>query len=164
MYIGTAKDSLRALETSLAGYYSSLDVHGIVEPVPGMSDHFRTWLYCTTGWSTSAGFAIAFKHHAGSTNPLARFFRVVDQYKKLKPTVRLSVAHRSASPARPTRIDILRYAPTRLHFLRLWNGHRTSDEGILMDGNGNHQTSLTFAKRALITRFPEYASKLSTAG
>jgi hypothetical protein len=164
MYIGAAKDSLRELETLLAGYYSSLDIHGVVEPVPDMSHHFRTWLYCTTGWSTSAGFALAFKQHAGSTDQLARFFRLVDRYRKLKPDVRLSVARRSASPDRPTRIDIIRYAPTRLHFLRLWRGQRTSDDWILMDGNGSHQTSLTFAKRALISKFPEYASKLPTRG
>ena len=88
MYVGGAKDPLRELESLLAGYYSSLHVHGIVEPVPDMSHHFRTWLYCTTGWSTSAGFALAFKEHAGRTDPLARFFRVVDRYKKLKPSVR----------------------------------------------------------------------------
>ena len=162
MYIGRPKHPLRELETLLAGYYASLRVHGIVESVPNMSHHFRTWLSCTTGWSTSAGFALAFEQHASSTDPLARFFRVVDRYRKLKPRIRLSVARRSASPERPTRIDVMRYAPMQLHFLRVWNGQRTNDDWILMDGNGNHQTSLAFAKRALIARFPEYKPKLRT--
>ena len=162
MYVGAARDPLRELETLLDGYYSSLRLHGIVEPVPDMSRHFGTWLYSSTGWSTSAGWALAFKQHAGSTDLLGHFFRVVDQYKKLKPYVRLSVARRAGSSDLPTRIDIIRYAPTRLHFLRLWHGQRTIDDWILMDRNGSHQTSLALAKRALTDKFPEYAPKLAT--
>jgi hypothetical protein len=132
MYLGDVEDPLRELETMLSGYYSSLDLHGIVEPVPDMSHHFRTWLYCSHGWSTSAGWALAFKQHPDGSDHLAHFFRLVDQYKKLKPDVRLSVKRRAGISDQPTRIDIIRYAPTRLHFLRLWHGQRTRDDFIII--------------------------------
>ncbi|HVJ19815.1 MAG TPA: hypothetical protein VM686_30575 [Polyangiaceae bacterium] len=145
------------LETMLAGYYSSLALHGIVEPVPGMSHHVRAWLYCTTGWSTSAGWAPALRQHSRGKDPLALFFQLVNQYKALRPDVRLSVARRGSARTtdRPTRIDIIRYAPTRLHFLRLWHGRKTRDDWILMDPHGSHLTSLPFAKRALAAKFSE---------
>jgi hypothetical protein len=136
-----------------------------------MSHHFRPWLFCSQGWSTSAGWALALKQHPDGSDRLAHFFRLVDQYQKLKPDVRLTVTRRAGTSERPTRIDVIRYAParidviryapTRLHFLRIWHGERTRDDWILMDRNGSHQTSLTLAKRALTEKFSEYAPKLA---
>jgi hypothetical protein len=65
------------------------------------------------------------------------------------------------SAAVPNRIEIMRYAPTRFHFLRLWQGSKTQDDWILMDGRGNHRTTLAFAKRMIVEKFPMYAAKLS---
>jgi hypothetical protein len=161
MYVGAAKDPLRELETMLAGYYASLALHGIVEPVPDMSHHFGTWLYSTTGWSTSAGWALAVQQHSRRKDPLSHFFQLVDQYRKLKPELRFSVPRPvgARTSHRPTRIDIIRYVPTRLHFLRLWYGQETRDDRILMDTDGNHLTSLAFAKHAVARGFPEYPLK-----
>lgn len=154
MFIGAVEEPLRELETMLHGYYSSLYLHGIVESVPNMSHHFLTWLGCDTRWPTSCGWAAAFRDHLRGKDPLAEFFRYVDRYKMLTPELRFSVTRRARpSSAAPTRVDIVRYASTRLHFLRLWHGTRTRDEWILMDTKGNHQTSLAFAKRSLKEKF-----------
>lgn len=159
MYIGASNDPLGTLETMLGGYYGALHSHGIVEPVPQMSHHFRIWLSCTTGWSTSAGFALALQEHPRGKDRLAQFFRLVAQYRRLKPVLRFTATRRTRARGEPTRIDIMRYAPTKLHFLRLWHGQRTQDEWIIMDGQGNHQTSLSFVKRVLAERFPAFGSR-----
>ena len=48
---------------------------------------------------------------------------------------------------RPTHVQIVRYVPTRLHFLRFSYGRRKENAHILMRGTGSHETSVTFAKR-----------------
>ena len=44
-------------------------------------------------------------------------------------------------------VDIVRYAPTRLHFLRFAYPGRKLNNSILMTGDGSHETSLRFAKQ-----------------
>jgi len=153
--------SLRELETLVHGYYAGLITHGIVEDVPAMTGHFSTWLFLDTGWSTSAGWANAITSHSASRSPLEVFFGLVDRYRKLRPitlrSAKLSKRHaptgkrvaigRAGRIERPTSVEIVRYAPTRLHFLRFAYGRRRLDNSILMDGNGSKETSLRFAKR-----------------
>lgn len=156
MYVGASKDPLGTLETMLHGYYGALQNHGIVEPVPQMDHHFLIWLSFTTGWSTSAGWAVALREHPRGKDRLAQFFRLVAEYRRLEPVLRFTATRRARPPGAPTRIDIMRYAPTQLHFFRLWHGRRAHDDWIVMDARGNHQTSLTFAKRALGAKFPAF--------
>jgi hypothetical protein len=163
MYIDASKDPLRELEALIHGYYGSLRAHGLIEPVPQMANHFSIWLYCQTRWSTSTGWAHAIASHSRSGEELANFFRYVDQFRKLKPIVRFALAGRrrtKSNPKGPSRIEIIRYAPTRLHFLRSWDRHKAQDGWILMDTHGRHETSLAFAKRAVIKAFPQLAPKL----
>ncbi len=80
MYVRAGENKLRDIETLLSGYYSSLHVHGIVEPVPDMAHHFRTWLLCKTRWGTSAGWAHAIEKHSHRRDHLAEFFDFVDQF------------------------------------------------------------------------------------
>jgi hypothetical protein len=98
-----------------------------------MSHHFRIWLSCTTGWSTSAGWAVALQEHSRGKDRLAQLFRLVAQYRRLEPVLRFTATRRTRAPGEPTRIDIMRYAPTKLHFLRLCygSGVRVSPIGIM---------------------------------
>src|SRR5262245_35937231 len=126
--------SLRDLETLLGGYYAGLGMHGIVEDVPQMSVHFRSWLYYRTGWSCNCGWAFAIEQHhcpKDADKALATFFRLVDEYRQLRPvvlcTVRLARRHHPTGKRvrfgfdglmdKPRRVDVVRYRPEPLHFL-----------------------------------------------
>ncbi len=159
MYIGDA--SLRELQTLVYGYYAGLHIHGLVEHYPEMTNHFSTWLYGQTGWSTSCGWASAIISKGGTRPPLDVFFELVDRYRKLRPvTLRSAKLGRRHAPTgrrvtvgldgrieRPTSVEIVRYAPTRLHFLRFAHRGRKLNNWILMTGDGSHDTSLRFAKQ-----------------
>jgi hypothetical protein len=159
MYIGAG--TLRDVESLVYGYYAGLHTHGLAEHVPEMANHFSTWLYSETGWSTSCGWASAIISNAGARPPLDLFFELVDRYRTLRPvTLRSAKLSRRNAPTgkrvtvgldgrieRPTRVDIVRYAPTRMHFLRFTYGSRKANDWILMTGDGSHETSLRFAKQ-----------------
>ncbi len=152
---------LADLETMVHGYYAGLSVHGLIEDVPQLTSHFRTWLYCKTRWSTSCGWAYAIREHAQGKHPLEVFFKYCDEYRRLVPqtllTARLSAANAPTGKRvvigmkgrmeRPTQVQIVRYAPTLLHFLRFSYGRRRENSHILMRGTGSHKTSVAFAKR-----------------
>ena len=159
MYI--VDGSLHELETLLHGYYAGLGTHGLIEHVPEMTNHFSTWLYWQTEWSTSAGWAYAITFNAGARPPLDVFFELVERYRKLRPvTVRSAKLGRQHAPTgrrvtvgiggrieRPTSVEIVRYAPTRLHFIRFVYRGRKLNNSILMTSGGSHDTSLRFAKQ-----------------
>lgn len=159
MYIGDA--SLRELETLTYGYYAGLQTHGLIEHVPEMTSHFSTWLYTETNWSTSLGWAHAITSHAKRRPALDEFFNRVDRYRKLRPVALRSarlgrrnvptgkrvVIGMGGRMERPTRVDIVRYMPSRLHFLRFTYPGRKVNDHILMAGTGSHETSLRFAKQ-----------------
>lgn len=44
MYVDEENRPVRRLEALIHGYYTALSVHGIVESVPAMTNHFSTWL------------------------------------------------------------------------------------------------------------------------
>ena len=50
-------------------------------------------------------------------------------------------------------VEIVRYAPTRMHFLRFAYRGRKVNDWILMTGNGSYETSLRFAKRWMADEF-----------
>lgn len=41
MFVGESSAPLGIIETLIGGYYAALSVHGMVEPVPAMSNHFE---------------------------------------------------------------------------------------------------------------------------
>jgi hypothetical protein len=65
---------------------------------------------------------------------------------------------------RPTRVDIVRYSPTRLHFLRFWYGRHGQNASILMRGTGSHETSLAFAERWVADEFQTRSSDWKPVG
>jgi hypothetical protein len=153
--------TLHELESKVYGYYTALGTHCIVEPVPSMTDHFLCWLRYRTRWSTNRGWAIAIEQHV--TDPdkqFDKFFRLVDEYRKLVPTVlyttRLKKQHQPTGKRvvygfdgrmeRPKRVDILRYVPEPLHFLRFHYPHTITDGWLLHKGL-SHDTTIYDAKR-----------------
>jgi hypothetical protein len=161
--------SLGELETLVWGYYTGLHNHGLIELVPEMTRHFSTWLYHETGWSTACGWAYAITSNrtdSSDSSPLDEFFGFVDRYRRLRSVTRSARLGRNNRPTgkrvvigmagrmdRPASVDIVRYAPTRLHFLRFNYRGRTVNDSILMTGNGSHDTSLRFAKQWMADEF-----------
>jgi hypothetical protein len=153
--------SLNDLETLIHGYYAGLHTHGLIELVPEMTGHFSSWLYDQMRWSTSCGWASAIVSNAGKRPPLDVFFEFVDEYRKLRPVVlcsaklgkqhtptgRRAVIGMDGRIERPMHVEIVRYAPTRLHFLRFAYRGRKLNNWILVTRDGSHETSLRFAKQ-----------------
>jgi hypothetical protein len=154
--------SLHELEILVLGYYSGLGVHGIVESVPQMYSHFVSWLVWRTDWACSRGWAFAIvQHYPVPEKALAAFFRFIDEYRRLKPTtlctVRLGPSHNPTGKRmciglngrveKPLRVDVVRYNPEPLHFLRFHYPDRVANQHILMTGEGTHTTTVRYAKQ-----------------
>lgn len=160
MYV--PRRDLAVLEHQVSGYYTALDLRGMVEDVPSMHvAHFGTWLWLTRRWSTASGWAHAINRHSGEREPLDVFFRLWDKYCTLVPTtiafVSLAPHHQPRGKRaivgidgrieRPDAIEIRRYAPTGLHHFRWHFAEHRRDDSMLMDEQGSHDTSLTFAQQ-----------------
>jgi hypothetical protein len=154
-------NSLREWESSVWAYYACLRVHGMVEPVPQMDRRFLTWLHYKTGWSCCLGWAAAIEQrHPEPGKALAAFFEFVDEYRKLRPTS-LCTASLGAgqNPTgkrvrygfdglmdKPRRVDVVRYRPEPLHFLRFHYPDRVENGDLLMTGAGEYATTVRYAK------------------
>jgi hypothetical protein len=159
MFIGAAENPLRAVESLVQGYNCALSVHGIVEGRPEMSNHFSTWLRYTKDWSLSCGWAGAIEQAVPRDACLSEFFALVDEYRRLEPTIVCSVVLKDRhTPTgkrcvfgyaekleRPDRIDILQYAPEPLYFLQLHYGHRRANMQIMQMPDGSAATSQALA-------------------
>ncbi len=155
-------ESLSDLQSLIWGYYVALSQHGIVEPVPAMNHHFEIWVYYRTGWSAALGWAKTIERDIQSSDEqFKKFFSLVDEYKRLRP-VALSVArlksHHAPSGRRvkiglgermenPVSVEIIRYKPAPLHFLRFHYKDRIDDDRLLMKDDGSYRTTLRDAKR-----------------
>lgn len=162
MFIYRNRGSLHELETMAFGYHRALLEHGIVETVPDFCGHFSIWLYYRTKWSTNRGWSVAIEEHTPEPEKrLATFFELVDEFRKLRPsmvcTVKLAPHHNPMGKrvtigmngriAKPTRIDVMRYRPEPLHFLRFHYGRRVHNQELLMTGSGDYATDAQFAKQ-----------------
>ena len=141
-------NDLRELESMIWGYYAALSVHRIVENVPEMTGHFSSWLRYRYDWSLSAGWAFAITDYMKNENLLDAFFRLVDDYRVLRPVVRASVtlgpSHGPTGKRRvygfdgrmekPDSVSIIQYAPEPLHFLRFRYGKRLVNDHVLTKG------------------------------
>jgi hypothetical protein len=159
MYLGAG--GLCDLEKFVYGYYVALSTHGIVEEGPKMNRHFLYWLHYRTRWSCSCGWAYAIgTRYPANDAALAVFFRFVDEYRRLKPirrcTVQLGPEHTptgrrvvigmNGRMEKPCRVDVFRYLPKRLHFLRFHYADRVEDDDLLMV-EGKYTTGLNDAKQ-----------------
>lgn len=153
--------SLTELQSLVWGYYTGLSVHGILEPVPSMNRNFMFWLHYRTTWSCSGGWALAInERYSDADEAFAVFFKWADEYRRLKPatlrTVRLAARHNPTGHRmrsgldglmeKPQRVDIVRYRPEPLHFLRFYYPDRVEDGDLLMTGNGDYATTIRYAK------------------
>lgn len=152
--------SLEDLQTLLFGYYAALDVHGLVEPVPKMDRHFLFWMEYRTGWSLCTGWAVALTSRYGtSERALEEFFNFADEFRRLRSvtlcSVRLQSRHRPTGNRvtigfgerirKPKKVDILRYRPLPLHFLRFHYSDGIQDQDLLFV-HGGVKSSLRDAK------------------
>lgn len=154
--------SLESLEDKIWGYYVALGMHGISEAVPDMTWHFSDWLRFRKKWSLSLGWANAIE----SNNPtpekaLTAFFKLVDEYRRLTPTVlctvRVGPRHNPTGRRivrgmdgridKPLRVDLVRYCPAPLHFLRFHYPGRVEDQNLLYTAYGRFKTTVGHAKR-----------------
>lgn len=151
---------VRGLEALIHGYYTALSVHGIVESVPAMTNHFSTWLRRRTGWSLSRGWGAAIEENATRRDALATFFSYVDAYRRLVPvvvsTVTLGERHRPTGKRvkighdglidRPDAVDVVQYRPEPIHFLRFHYGTFVADQHTLYTSTGSDETTVADAQ------------------
>ena len=155
MLLGTR--SLRDLETLICGYYTGLHLHGIVELVPEMAGHFKVWFYRRTKWACNCGWAFAIDlRYPDRDKALAKFFALVNEYRALEPavlyTVRIAARHNPTGKrtrvgmdklmAKPQRVEIVRYRPEPLYFLRFHYRDRTVNGEILTTPKGDYSTTV----------------------
>ena len=149
--------NLSDVSHQLTGYYTALRIYGIIEAVPAMHGHFDTWVHLRTGWSTNCGWADAIESRFdGLDSQLKEFFRLVGEYRTLVPivlcTARLEEHHQPTGKRvvigsdqrmeKPERIDILKYEPEPLHFLRFHYPDKVRDDSLLMKYDGSHSTEM----------------------
>jgi hypothetical protein len=140
MYIGDLNErALYVLENLVHGYSTALAVHSVDEHVPD-TDHFSAWLGFRTGWSMSCGWAFAIIDNARPVSPLETFFKWIDEFRKLQPTLVCSVT----TTGQPDRVDLIRYVPEPLFYLRLCFASRFERGRILWD-NGREIRSRDLA-------------------
>ncbi len=154
--------SLQELQAQLYGYYQALDGHRLVEPVPQMAHHFLFWVHHHTGWSTAAGWARAIEERSPELEEQFRiFFKLVDAYRQLQPTVvrtvylgkhnkptgKRVVIGLAGTMKRPKRVAIIQYAPEPLHFHRFFYPKRIVDASLLMRPDGSYNTTVGYAEK-----------------
>jgi hypothetical protein len=155
-------NSLYALEDILWGYQLGIGAHNIIEDVPQMNRHFLDWLRFQ-GWSFGAcGLAyVITQRYRDNKQAVAAFFSLVDEYRRLRPTVLCTVKLRTKhNPTgkrwrvgldglmeKPKQVDIIRYRPEPLHFLRFHYKDRVKDCDLLMTKLGKYATTVRNAKQ-----------------
>jgi hypothetical protein len=154
--------SLTELNSLIWGYYVALRVHSIVESVPSMNRHFLFWLYYRTSWSMSGGWDTAInERYPNREEALAIFFKWAYEYRQLNPmtlcTVRLAAKHNPTGKRirygldglmeKPRQVDVVRYRPAPLHFLRFHYRDRVENGDLLMTATGDYATTVRFAKQ-----------------
>ena len=127
-----------------------------------MNHHFLIWVHYRTQWSTCAGWAKAIELHVRTPDAqFSKFFALIDEYRRLKPTrlcfVRLKSQHVPTGKRvvigfngrmqKPAQVEIIRYKPAPLHFLRFHYESRIDDGWLLMNSDGTYETTLRDAKR-----------------
>ena len=155
--------SLRELQDMIHGYFIGLGVNGIDENVPHVATHFMDWLSHRKGWYDARGWAWAIDHRKPVPEvAFNTFFKLIDEFRQLQPTILASVPlgpqnDPTGKRARigyegliekPDRIDIIRYCPEPLHFLRFHYGKKLEVWDLLRNGSGiRFDTKAADAKR-----------------
>ncbi|MEZ4223509.1 MAG: hypothetical protein R3B13_21355 [Polyangiaceae bacterium] len=164
---------LAQLEFIVFGYGAALRVHDVEEGGPQMH-HFREWPGHKTGWAMACGWARAITEHTRkNSNPADNFFRLLDEFRLLKPVrmawVQLRPRHQptgkrvmiggSGRMGRPNRVEIIRYRPEPLHFLRFHYREHMVDDHLLHNSSGSYKTTLRDAKRWVADELQVQASE-----
>jgi hypothetical protein len=151
--------TLHDLEQQIDGYYAALALHRIDEPGPSMGNRcFLPWFEYRTGRRCESGWAIPLETQIPDIKEqFAAFFTYVDEYRKLIPTllytVRLNKSHQptgkraGASVAhgkmkKPSRVDIVQYAPEPLHFLEFHFPNRIGYPRFLTKKDLSYETTV----------------------
>ena len=88
MYIGDLH--LHDLEMLIIGYGMALDQHAIFDDVPNFNKDFNSFVYDTTSWSTSCGWAEAISSHAiDKRAALAKFFELYEAFLDFRERVEI---------------------------------------------------------------------------
>ena len=140
------EESLTELSTLVWGYYDGLRAHAIVEDVPQMLRHFTNWLESQTGWHECWHWPqLIEKRYPDKKKSWEVFFGFVDKYRRLRSTrvctVELAERHQRTGKRvsygsgelleRPVRVDVIRYQPSPIHFLRFYYPDRVEDDDVL---------------------------------
>jgi hypothetical protein len=115
-----------------------------------------------TDWPLALGWAIAIERNlVDGESALDTFFRLTDEYRKMRPTVLCSaslgphhaatgrhivIGMKSRQPT-PLAIDILQYQPEPLHYLRFHYPDGPEIRSILTDRTDSHATTAEFARQ-----------------
>jgi len=134
--------SIKSLFTYLTGYDSCLELHSIVEKGVPLFKHFGEWLKMKFNWNLSYGWAHAITENIEKQqDPLKKFYFFVNEFRKLQPEV-VSIIIPPFSQKRftftqekkdedpylsPKKIQIIRYIPEKLFFLRFLYAKKQED-------------------------------------
>ena len=125
--------SIKSLSTYLAGYESCLELHSIDEKGVPLFKHFGEWLKKKFNWNLLYGWAQAITENIeNQQDPLKKFYSLVNEFRILQPEV-VSTIKSPLNQKRitiiqgkkdenlifsPKKIQIIRYIPENLFFLR----------------------------------------------
>jgi len=125
--------SIKSLSTYLAGYESCLELHSISEKGVPLFKHFGGWLKINFDWNLSYGWAHAITENIDKQqDPFQKFYLLVNEFRKLQPEVVSTIKSplnqkpitiiqekkdENLIPS-PKKIQIIRYIPENLFFLR----------------------------------------------
>jgi hypothetical protein len=122
--------SINSLSTYLAGYDSCLELHSIVEKGVPLFKHFGEWLKIKFNWNLSYGWAQAIAENIEKQqDPLKKFYSFVNEFRKLQPKVVSTIQDiEDEDPSlSPKKIQIIRYIPENLFFLRFFYTEKQED-------------------------------------
>ncbi|KKN62052.1 hypothetical protein LCGC14_0515470, partial [marine sediment metagenome] len=121
---------------------SCLELHSIVEKGVPLFKHFGEWLKMKFNWNLSYGWAHAITENIEKQqDPLKKFYFFVNEFRKLQPEV-VSIIIPPFSQKRftftqekkdedpylsPKKIQIIRYIPEKLFFLRFLYAKKQED-------------------------------------
>jgi len=129
------ENSIMSLINNLNGYETCLKLHGIIEEEVPNFTHFTQWLGKRfEHWiHLSYGWAYAIKENIEDTeDPLSTFFSLISDFRKLHPEIITSLSLNEEQKRTIKEIQIIKYNPKDLYFLRIYyDGKHIDDKALL---------------------------------
>ncbi len=127
--------SIMSLITYLNGYETCLDLHGIIEEKVPNFRHFNQWLgkkfdhwiHLSYGWAEAIKFNIE-----DNEDPFEKFFSLVNEFRKLHPEMITNITLNEKQKQSITEIQIIKYNPEDLYFLRIYFNKKHIDDTALL--------------------------------